>query len=79
MYSIPQTHVQSPSPVDCTDSNNSKVLLFNPAFKSIKKRSQPCIFCGATVRIQNFKGKTVCSSCLQHIPDLFLHKRVQLV
>ncbi|EHQ91582.1 hypothetical protein [Desulfosporosinus youngiae] len=31
----------------------------------------PCIFCGKTVKIQRFKGKTVCISCLHEIPEIF--------
>ncbi|TGE40018.1 hypothetical protein E4K67_03295 [Desulfosporosinus fructosivorans] len=32
---------------------------------------QSCIFCGKTMKIQNFKGKTVCIQCLLRIPDIF--------
>ena len=34
-------------------------------------RFQPCIFCGKTMKIQKFKGKTVCIQCLLQIPDIF--------
>jgi len=36
-----------------------------------KARFQPCIFCGKTMRIHSFKGKTVCIQCLVQIPDIF--------
>jgi len=36
-----------------------------------KARFQPCIFCGKTMMIQKFKGKTVCIQCLHEIPDIF--------
>jgi Primosomal protein N'' (replication factor Y) - superfamily II helicase len=32
---------------------------------------QPCIFCGQTMEIKKFKGKTVCIHCLHQIPDIF--------
>ena len=36
-----------------------------------RARFQRCIFCGKTMRIQKFKGKTVCIECLLQIPDSF--------
>ncbi|HBP63327.1 MAG TPA: hypothetical protein DD730_03445 [Desulfosporosinus sp.] len=36
-----------------------------------KARFQPCIFCGKTMRVQKFRGKTVCIECLLQIPDIF--------
>ena len=36
-----------------------------------KARFQHCIFCGKTIEIQKFKGKTVCIDCLLQIPDIF--------
>lgn len=47
------------------------VVLFNPALRA-KKQPQPCIFCGKTIHIQSFKGKTVCYACLQQVPALFV-------
>ena len=32
---------------------------------------QPCIFCGKTVKVHKFKGKTVCIQCLRQIPTIF--------
>lgn len=46
-------------------------------FKSLpykKKGYRPCIFCGKTIRIHKFKGKTVCLQCLLQIPDIFPFK-----
>ena len=71
MHSIPKTQA------DTADQKQGVVIFLNPTLKSIKLRSQPCIFCGTTVQIQTFKGKPVCSSCIQHIPNMFIHKRVQ--
>jgi hypothetical protein len=71
MHSIPQTQV------DCAEQKHGVVIFLNPTLKSTKLRSQPCIFCGTTVQIQTFKGKAVCSSCCQHIPNLFIQRRVQ--
>lgn len=36
-----------------------------------KTQAEPCIFCGRTWSVYIFKGKTVCRSCLQHIPEIF--------
>ncbi len=40
-------------------------------FEKPKKTSR-CIFCNTTITLQFFKGKTVCCSCLEDIPILFL-------
>ncbi|AFM01763.1 hypothetical protein Desde_3481 [Desulfitobacterium dehalogenans ATCC 51507] len=49
---------------------NQGALLFFDTFKR-QKEVQHCIFCNATSPLQNFKGKAVCSHCLQNIPELF--------
>ncbi|HBW36475.1 hypothetical protein [Desulfosporosinus sp. BICA1-9] len=36
-----------------------------------KAQFHPCIFCGKTMRVHNFKGKTVCIHCLRQIPAIF--------
>ena len=36
-----------------------------------KGQFQPCIFCGKTIKIHKFKGKTVCIHCLHQIPAIF--------
>ena len=36
-----------------------------------KEQFQPCIFCGETVKVRKFKGKTVCIHCLRQIPAIF--------
>lgn len=36
-----------------------------------KEQFQPCIFCGKTVKVHKFKGKTVCIQCLRQIPTIF--------
>lgn len=36
-----------------------------------KEQFSPCIFCGKTLKIQSFKGKTVCINCLHEIPAIF--------
>ncbi|TGE32648.1 hypothetical protein E4K68_10750 [Desulfosporosinus sp. Sb-LF] len=36
-----------------------------------REQFQPCIFCGKTMRIHKFKGKTVCIHCLRQIPAIF--------
>lgn len=41
----------------------------NPTRKNA--RSQPCIFCGRTMNIQEFKGKNICLNCLTKIPTIF--------
>jgi|GEM_PF-1315655 len=37
----------------------------------IKEQFQPCIFCGKTMKVHKFKGKTVCINCLRQIPAIF--------
>ncbi|HEY8910305.1 MAG TPA: hypothetical protein VIM51_08500 [Desulfosporosinus sp.] len=36
-----------------------------------KKHFHPCIFCGNTMKVHKFKGKTVCVHCLRQIPAIF--------
>lgn len=36
-----------------------------------RKGPEPCIFCGQTLMVRNFKGKSVCLNCLINIPSLF--------
>ncbi|MDA8223885.1 hypothetical protein [Desulfosporosinus sp.] len=60
---------------------NSARTLMQPARQAVilpfKTRSQtneqfsPCIFCGKTMRVHKFKGKTVCINCLRLIPAIF--------
>ena len=38
---------------------------------STLKQFQPCIFCGKTMKVHNFKGKAVCIHCLHQIPAIF--------
>lgn len=52
-----------------SSSTQGKILFFD-SYKR-EKRAQHCIFCNTTSLLQNFKGKTVCSECLQNIPELF--------
>jgi len=79
MNSAPLTPIEIQTTNDYTGPHQGVVLSFDLALRASKKHSPPCIFCNSTVQTQNFKGKVICSSCLQHIPDLFHHKRVQLV
>lgn len=53
-----------------TEQKTGVILIFKP--KVVKEQPQPCIFCGDTFHLQIFKGQTVCSSCLQDIPSLFI-------
>ncbi|ACL22110.1 hypothetical protein Dhaf_4101 [Desulfitobacterium hafniense DCB-2] len=52
-----------------SSSNQGEILCFD-SYKR-QKQAQHCIFCNTTSLLQNFKGKTVCSECLQNIPELF--------
>lgn len=79
MNSIPLTQIQVQTPNDYTGPTQGVVISFDFALRSSKSHSQSCIFCRSTVQTQKFKGKAVCSSCLQHIPTLFANKRLQLV
>lgn len=65
----------------CESANprHGKVIQFDSILISRKKHAHPCIFCGATVLIKTFKGKAVCSACLESIPNLFVQKKVQLL
>lgn len=36
-----------------------------------KKAFCSCIFCGNTIRVHTFKGKSVCIHCLHQIPTIF--------
>jgi hypothetical protein len=36
-----------------------------------QQQFQPCIFCGKTIKVHKFKGKTVCIHCLRQIPAIF--------
>jgi hypothetical protein len=74
MYSNLQSHSSN-----CSEQKPGVVLLLNPNLKSSTKPPQPCIFCGTTENVQNFKGKTVCTLCLELIPNLFIKKQLQLV
>lgn len=79
MNSIPQIQGQDESLNEFKNPREGVVLSFDSAIKSSKKHSQFCIFCRSSVQTQTFKGKTVCSSCLEHIPSLFMRKQLQLV
>lgn len=37
----------------------------------LQKHRQACIFCGKTLKVHKFKGKTVCIHCLRQIPAIF--------
>ena len=56
-----------------SDNLTQRVSVILPFDRNMmeKKRVQSCIFCGQTLKIQTFKGKAVCMSCLQIIPSLF--------
>ena len=58
-------------PIDLEQSKQQSgvIILFENALN--KKQPKPCIFCGETAHLQMFKGKTVCSACLERIPSLF--------
>ncbi|KUO70081.1 MAG: hypothetical protein APF81_00075 [Desulfosporosinus sp. BRH_c37] len=47
------------------------VIIPIKSFSPKKARFLPCIFCGETIQIKKFKGKTVCTHCLLQIPDIF--------
>ncbi len=47
------------------------VIIAFSELKHKRHRFQPCIFCGETIKVHNFKGKNVCSRCLQQIPSMF--------
>ncbi|MEA4900872.1 hypothetical protein [Desulfitobacterium sp.] len=55
---------------DHTLQKSGVVLLFKP--KHTQEQPQACIFCGETLHLQTFKGKIVCSDCLQDIPAIFV-------
>jgi len=62
-------------------SISSTQLLKQPADQAViipfnkpshtKEQFQPCIFCGKTIKVHKFKGKTVCIHCLRQIPAIF--------
>lgn len=58
------------TPHDRTEQKSGVLLLFKP--KLAKEQPKPCFFCGDTLHLQTFKGKIVCSACLQVIPALFV-------
>lgn len=64
LTSVQNTTKQKSSP------RQGVILLFDTK-KQRKKTLQRCIFCDTTFPLQSFKGKTVCSKCLQNIPELF--------
>lgn len=79
MNSILQTKVQDETLEEFRNPHKGVVLSFDSALRSSKGHSQFCIFCESPVQTQTFKGKIVCSSCLEHIPSLFIPKQLQLV
>lgn len=79
MNSIPLTAIQVQTSNEYTDSTQGVIISFDSTLRASKKHSQSCIFCKSKVQTQTFKGKAVCPSCLEHIPALFEHRRLQLV
>jgi hypothetical protein len=79
MNSIPQTQIQDETLNEFKQPHKGVVLSFDSALRNSKRHSQFCIFCKSPVQTQTFKGKIVCSSCLEHIPSLFMPKQLQLV
>ncbi|AET70259.1 hypothetical protein Desor_4858 [Desulfosporosinus orientis DSM 765] len=51
-------------------AHQAVVLPFRTRAQS-KEQFSPCIFCGKTMRVHIFKGKTVCDNCLRQIPAIF--------
>lgn len=51
-------------------SHQAVILPFKARPQS-REQFSPCIFCGKTMRIHKFKGKTVCINCLRQIPAIF--------
>ncbi|MBP1759095.1 MAG: hypothetical protein H6Q63_12 [Firmicutes bacterium] len=51
-------------------THQAVILPFKPRSKT-KEEFSPCIFCGKTIKVQRFKGKTVCIKCLHQIPSIF--------
>ena len=51
-------------------ADQAVIIPFN-RLSHAKERFQPCIFCGETVKVRKFKGKTVCIHCLRQIPAIF--------
>ncbi|KJR45781.1 hypothetical protein UF75_3829 [Desulfosporosinus sp. I2] len=45
------------------------IIPFKPSHA--KAQFHPCIFCGQTMKVHHFKGKTVCIHCLRQIPAIF--------
>ncbi|WP_425807000.1 hypothetical protein [Desulfitobacterium sp. Sab5] len=58
-----------PTDLEQNKQQSGVIILFENA--QSKKQPKPCIFCGETVHLQTFKGKAVCSACLERIPSLF--------
>lgn len=57
----------------CTPKQPSRQAVILP-FRTrtqTKELFSPCIFCGKTMRVHKFKGKTVCINCLRQIPAIF--------
>jgi len=60
----------SPSCTLTQPARQAVILPFNMRSQT-RKQFSPCIFCGKTMRIHKFKGKTVCINCLLQIPAIF--------
>lgn len=59
-----------PIPIPKQPAHQAVIIPFNElSYK--KEKFQPCIFCGKTIKIHTFKGKTVCIHCLRLIPAIF--------
>ncbi|HBV85979.1 MAG TPA: hypothetical protein DEF42_04775 [Desulfosporosinus sp.] len=54
-------------------SDHQAVILPFKSRSQTKEQFSPCIFCGKTIKVQRFKGKTVCINCLHQIPAIFYY------
>jgi transcriptional pleiotropic regulator of transition state genes len=61
----------APSLEPTTQSSRQSVILPFDRLPHTKEQFQPCIFCGETIKVHKFKGKTVCIHCLRQIPSIF--------
>ncbi|MDP4127160.1 MAG: hypothetical protein Q8912_09480 [Bacillota bacterium] len=51
-------------------AHQAVIIPFNRVQRT-QRQFQPCIFCGKTIKVHKFKGKTVCIQCLHQIPAIF--------
>lgn len=57
----------SPSPIQ----KQTAVIIPIQSLAHTKRQLNPCIFCGETMKVRKFRGKTVCLNCLRQIPAIF--------